>query len=59
MNKITFHGHSFVELNINNSVIYIDPFIEGNPLCDIKSADAKCDYIILIFTDMRIISVTL
>jgi L-ascorbate metabolism protein UlaG (beta-lactamase superfamily) len=47
MNKITFHGHSFVELNINNSVIYIDPFIEGNPLCDIKSADAKCDYIIL------------
>lgn len=47
MSKIIYHGHSFVQLNINDKIIYIDPFIEGNPLCDIKEEDSICDYIIL------------
>ncbi|MBK9332256.1 MAG: metal-dependent hydrolase [Ignavibacteria bacterium] len=47
MSKIIYHGHSFVEINHNDTVIYIDPFITGNPLCDINAEQAKCDYIIL------------
>ncbi len=47
MSKIIYHGHSFVEININGVIIYIDPFIEGNSQCDIKLKDAKCNYIIL------------
>ncbi len=34
MSKIIFHGHAFVELETNNSSILIDPFIQGNTLCD-------------------------
>jgi len=30
-----FHGHSFVELFFENKRILIDPFIIGNPLCDV------------------------
>ncbi|MEP7145865.1 MAG: metal-dependent hydrolase [bacterium] len=45
--KIKYHGHSFVEINLNGRIILIDPFIEGNNLCDIETKDAKCDYIIL------------
>lgn len=47
MTKLIYHGHSFVEVKHNEHTIFIDPFIEGNPLCDIKITDAKCDYIIL------------
>ena len=47
MLKIIYHGHSFAELHINEHIILIDPFIIGNTLCDIKLADAKCNYIIL------------
>lgn len=47
MNKIIFHGHSFLDIKHDNHVIYIDPFIEGNPVSDIKIKDAKCDFIIL------------
>jgi L-ascorbate metabolism protein UlaG (beta-lactamase superfamily) len=47
MMKIVYHGHSFVELNLNETIIFIDPFIEGNSVCDIKLKNAKCNYIIL------------
>lgn len=47
MDKLIYHGHSFIELKITDYTVYIDPFIEGNPLCDIKLKDAKCDYLIL------------
>lgn len=47
MSKVIYHGHSFVELHFNGDIVYIDPFIEGNSLCDIKVNDAKCNFIIL------------
>lgn len=47
MGKIIFHGHSFFELKLEGYTVYIDPFITGNPLCDIKLEKAKCDFIIL------------
>ena len=47
MGKIIFHGQSFLEINTGSHIILIDPFISGNPLCDVKVEDVKCDYIIL------------
>jgi L-ascorbate metabolism protein UlaG (beta-lactamase superfamily) len=47
MGKIIFHGHSFTELHLKGSKILIDPFISGNPLCDISLDNTNCDYIIL------------
>ncbi len=47
MNKLTYHGHSFVEINLKGKNILIDPFISGNPVCDITPDDVKSDYIIL------------
>jgi L-ascorbate metabolism protein UlaG (beta-lactamase superfamily) len=46
--KIVYHGHSFLELRCKKDVILIDPFIEGNTLCDITvSSFKKIDYILL------------
>lgn len=46
--KLIFHGHSNIEINTGNYTIFVDPFISGNPSCDIKKEDVKkCDYIIL------------
>lgn len=47
MDRIIYHGHSFIEIKHKNETVYIDPFIEGNPLCDINLADSSCNYIIL------------
>jgi len=47
MGKIIFHGQSFIEIRASKHIILIDPFITGNPLCDIKVDDVKCDYIIV------------
>jgi L-ascorbate metabolism protein UlaG (beta-lactamase superfamily) len=45
--KIIYHGHSFVQLEIPEHSILIDPFITGNPTAITKVDDLKCDYIIL------------
>lgn len=47
MSKIIFHGHSCLELRLGENVVFIDPFIEGNPHSDIDHKDVKCDFIIL------------
>ncbi len=47
MGKIIFHGHSFLEVHTGKHIILIDPFVSGNPKCDVKAGDLKCDYIIL------------
>lgn len=46
--KIIYHGHAFLEILTGDYTILIDPFISGNPVCDITKEDIKkCDYIIL------------
>lgn len=45
--KVSYHGHSVVQINSNGKTILIDPFITGNPLADIKAEDVKPDVIIL------------
>ncbi|CAN5643012.1 metal-dependent hydrolase [soil metagenome] len=47
MFKISYHGHSVVQVRTDEHTILIDPFITGNPLCDLIADDVKCDYIIL------------
>lgn len=44
--KIKFHGHAFVEVDTGSHIILIDPFVTGNPDCDLKPGDVKCDFII-------------
>ncbi len=44
--KIKFHGHAFVEVDTGKYIILIDPFVTGNPDCDVKLEDVKCDFII-------------
>ena len=29
--KITWHGHAFIEIQVDEKQILIDPFITGNP----------------------------
>jgi L-ascorbate metabolism protein UlaG (beta-lactamase superfamily) len=45
--KISYHGHSVVQIQTNGKTILIDPFITGNRLTDLKVDDVKPDVIIL------------
>jgi len=44
--KIKYHGHAFVHIDTGKHNIVLDPFISGNPVCDIKLDGFKCDFII-------------
>lgn len=37
--QIIYHGHSFVEIELEQGSILIDPFVTGNPKCDIRLED--------------------
>ncbi|XJZ26471.1 metal-dependent hydrolase [Bacillota bacterium Lsc_1132] len=45
--KVFYHGHSVVQIQTNGKTIFIDPFITGNDLTDLKVEDVKPDVIIL------------
>lgn len=45
--KVSYHGHSVVQIQSNGKTIFIDPFITGNELTDLKVEDVKPDVIIL------------
>lgn len=45
--KVTYHGHSVVQINTNGKTIFIDPFITGNGLTDLNVEEVKPDAIIL------------
>ncbi len=36
MLHIVWHGHSFVEIVSDKGSILVDPFITGNPRCDVS-----------------------
>ncbi len=42
-----FHGHATHELNVNGTVILIDPFFSGNPAATISAEDVNPDYILV------------
>ena len=46
--KCSWHGHSVVQVEtINNYKIIIDPFINGNDLCDLEVDKIDVDYIVI------------
>ncbi|WP_431027515.1 metal-dependent hydrolase [Lysinibacillus sp. LZ02] len=45
--KISYHGHSVVKIETEGKTILIDPFINGNPLCDLKVEEQMPDAILL------------
>jgi len=45
--KVSYHGHSVVKIETGGTTIFIDPFITGNGLTDLKVEDVKADVIIL------------
>ncbi|MDP4085980.1 MAG: metal-dependent hydrolase [Bacillota bacterium] len=45
--KVSYHGHSVVQIQSNGKTILIDPFINGNGLTDLKVEDVHPDVIIL------------
>ncbi|MCR6111639.1 metal-dependent hydrolase [Bacillus sp. A301a_S52] len=45
--KVSYHGHSVVKIETNGTNIFIDPFITGNGMTDLKADDTKADVILL------------
>jgi L-ascorbate metabolism protein UlaG (beta-lactamase superfamily) len=45
--KVSYHGHSVVQIVSNGTNILIDPFITGNSLTDLKVDEVKPDVILL------------
>lgn len=45
--KITFHGHSCIEIKGENVSLIIDPFLQGNPVAKVSPQEIKVDYILL------------
>lgn len=45
--RVSYHGHSVVQIITNGKTILIDPFIKGNRLTDLTVEEVKPDVIIL------------
>ncbi|MQR86476.1 metal-dependent hydrolase [Bacillus megaterium] len=45
--KITYHGHSAIQITTNGKSLVIDPFISGNPAAKTKPEDIKVDSVLL------------
>lgn len=45
--KISYHGHSVVQIRTGKQTILIDPFITGNTLCDLDPNTVEADVILL------------
>ena len=48
MATLTFHGHATCSLELDDGTkLVIDPFFEGNPMCDVTVEDVEADYILV------------
>ncbi|MBY6035196.1 metal-dependent hydrolase [Fictibacillus nanhaiensis] len=45
--KVTYHGHSVLEIQTEEHSVWIDPFINGNNQCKMEVKDVKADVILL------------
>ncbi|WP_271397929.1 metal-dependent hydrolase [Salinicoccus roseus] len=45
--KLSYHGHSIIQLENNDTKVIVDPFINGNELTDLDAGEVKADYILL------------
>ncbi len=47
MLRLTYYGHAAFLLNDGKFSVIIDPFLEGNPVAQVKPADVKADYVVV------------
>lgn len=47
MPKLTFLGHSAFLIEGQSHTLIIDPFLNDNPLAEIKASDVKADYVLI------------
>jgi L-ascorbate metabolism protein UlaG (beta-lactamase superfamily) len=48
MAKLTFHGHACFSIECDDgTALVIDPFFEGNPVCDHDGSEVEADFILL------------
>jgi L-ascorbate metabolism protein UlaG (beta-lactamase superfamily) len=47
MLRLTYHGHSAFTLTDGKHRIIIDPFLDGNPVANVRSADINVEYIVV------------
>lgn len=45
--KITYHGHSCIQVESADTSLIIDPFLQGNPLAKVGPDEIKVSYILL------------
>ncbi|GEL76865.1 metal-dependent hydrolase [Tenuibacillus multivorans] len=45
--KVSYHGHSVVQVESEGTKIIFDPFISGNDLCDLDASQVDADVILL------------
>ncbi|MFD1038129.1 metal-dependent hydrolase [Virgibacillus byunsanensis] len=45
--KVSYHGHSVVQVKTDKQTILIDPFISGNEACDLDAGTVEADVILL------------
>lgn len=45
--RISYHGHSVIQIQTDKHKILIDPFITGNSLCDLAPETVEADVILL------------
>ena len=45
--KLTYHGHSAWEVEAGGARIWIDPFLNGNPMADVGPESVEADFILL------------
>lgn len=50
--KITYHGHSCVQIEVNGKSLIIDPFISGNSAAVTKVEEIKTDAVLLTHAHM-------
>ncbi|MEK3715792.1 metal-dependent hydrolase [Paenibacillus sp. FSL R7-0333] len=50
--KITYHGHSCVQIEVNGKSLIIDPFISGNPAAVTTVEEIKTDAVLLTHAHM-------
>jgi len=43
--RVTWHGHSFFELEAGGATVLVDPFLEGNPGTDAEPGDFDADVV--------------
>lgn len=45
--RITYYGHSCVQIEASGHTLIIDPFLTGNPAAPVSAADVRADYVLL------------